>query len=208
MVANDLLAADFMFKQSCNYTYFCHKLGTYTYIDHVLVSSYDTQPIKECLIIPEEAGNVSDHLPIKLSLSIPVNRTPPLKSGTNVAPRGFPVPSWSNLAKNGLYRDNLAKKIESLQCYVPHSEKDRTMIKIYIDQYISNLNSAIHEAALEAGCIPSKCFKPKPYWCPELSRLRNKKRFWWKLWIDNGRPQTGVISECYRGIKTLYRKVS
>ena len=31
--------------------------------------------------------------------------------------------------------------------------------------YIDALNDAIHTSAKEAGCIPSRQFTPKPYWC-------------------------------------------
>ena len=39
------------------------------------------------------------------------------------------------------------------------------------------INQAIHSATKEAGCTPEVRFKPKPYWCPELNRLREKKTF-------------------------------
>ena len=77
-----------------------------------------------------------------------------------------------------------------------------------LDNYIETINTAMHTAAQEAGGTPRKCFKPKPYWCPELTRLRNRKRFWWSLWIENGRPRTGAVFDCYKGIKKLYRKIS
>ena len=40
---------------------------------------------------------------------------------------------------------------------------------------------------------PCKLYKPKQYWCPELSKARDTKRFWWHLWIDNGRPRCGEV---------------
>jgi hypothetical protein len=66
----------------------------------------------------------------------------------------------------------------------------------------------MRDAAREAGCIPKHANKPKPYWCPDLSRLRDKKRFWWNMWIMNGRPRDGEVFKCYKGVKKLFRKIS
>ena len=49
-------------------------------------------------------------------------------------------------------------------------------------------------------------YKPKKYWCPHLSQLRDKKKFWWSLWNDNGRPKQGQVYDCYKGTKKLFRK--
>ena len=66
----------------------------------------------------------------------------------------------------------------------------------------------MHVAARMAGCLPKKVYKPKAYWCPELSQLRDRKRFWWAIWVANGRPRHGVVFECYKGVKKLFRKTS
>ena len=29
-----------------------------------------------------------------------------------------------------------------------------------------------------------------------FSKLRDRKRFWWNLWVDNGRPREGLYSVC------------
>ena len=58
---------------------------------------------------------------------------------------------------------------------------------------------AIHAATEEAGCISQHRNAPKPYWCPELRRLiGDKKIFWWRLWVDNGRPRMGVVLDSYK----------
>ena len=65
----------------------------------------------------------------------------------------------------------------------------------------------IHSAALESGCSAQSKYKPKPYWCPKLSNLRDRKRFWWCMWVDNGRPRTGCVYDCYKGVKKMFRRV-
>ena len=56
-----------------------------------------------------------------------------------------------------------------------------------------------------AGCIQNRRYKSKPFWCPELSAARDKKRFWWQLWVQNGRPRSGEVFKCYKGVKKLFR---
>ncbi|KAK2164342.1 hypothetical protein LSH36_65g03007 [Paralvinella palmiformis] len=50
---------------------------------------------------------------------------------------------------------------------------------------IDSITEAMVEAAKLASCIPKKQYSPKKYWCPELSRLRDSKRFWWHLWVTS-----------------------
>ena len=52
---------------------------------------------------------------------------------------------------------------------------------------------SIHDAAHMAGWPAKKVFKPKAYWCPELSQLRVRKRFWWAIWKE---------------VKKIFRKTS
>ena len=65
----------------------------------------------------------------------------------------------------------------------------------------------MHSAARSSGGQPKLMFKPKPYWCPELSRLRDRKRFWWHIWDANGRPRQGIVYDCYKGTKKMFRKI-
>ena len=62
-----------------------------------------------------------------------------------------------------------------------------------MDIQLNEINQAMHDATTEAGCVPKRKNQPKPYWSPDLSRMRDRKRFWWRLWTENGRPRTGVI---------------
>ncbi len=66
----------------------------------------------------------------------------------------------------------------------------------------------MHDSARESGCTPLRCNKPKPYWCPELSKLRDKKSFWRMLWIDLGKPRVGAVISCYKECKRTFRRLS
>lgn len=208
ITANDLKVANFMFRQSSSYTYFCHKSGIYTYIDHVLISGYDSQSITDCKIVQEEPGNVSDHLPLRVTICAPASiPSTSVVSSMEMEQRKSYL-SWDDRIKRAHYKDILEYKINDLPPLAVSSELDRCKAQLAVDDYLSKLTSTFHEAAHEAKCSSTRSFKPKAYWCPELSRLRDKKKFWWRLWIENDRPKVGVISDCYRGIKRLYRKIS
>ena len=64
----------------------------------------------------------------------------------------------------------------------------------------------MHDTVTEAGCKQKHCNKPKTHWCPELSPLRSRKRFWWRLWNDNDRPRAGAVYETYKYIKKVFRR--
>ena len=38
-------------------------------------------------------------------------------------------------------------------------------------------------------------------WCPDQSQARDTNRFWWRLWLDNGRPRDGEVFKCYKNVK-------
>ena len=54
---------------------------------------------------------------------------------------------------------------------------DAQSIQFLIDSHIDKVNTAIHKVTKDAGCIPNRRYKPKPFWCPELSAARDKKTF-------------------------------
>ena len=76
-----------------------------------------------------------------------------------------------------------------------------------IENDLKSINEALHDAASVSDRTLRKSLKPKAYWCPELSRLRDRKRFWWSLWVANDRPRTGAVFSCYKGVKKLFRKL-
>ena len=70
LLGNDLIVADFLHRQPTPYTYFCHKRSIYTWIEHMTSSKHDVSIIRSCEIIPLECTNVSDHLPLRLTLQL------------------------------------------------------------------------------------------------------------------------------------------
>ena len=67
---NDYIVADFIHKQSINYNYFCDGTGVQTWMDHCLSSANDASEINTCDILPDDESNVSDHLPIRTTMTL------------------------------------------------------------------------------------------------------------------------------------------
>ena len=88
-----------------------------------------------------------------------------------------------------------------------NDKTDRDALLESIEDQMDQISDAMHKAAKQGNCSRSP-FKPKAYWCPELSRLRDRKRFWWFLWTQNDRPRQGILYECYKGVKKLFRQTS
>ena len=55
--------------------------------------------------------------------------------------------------------------------------------------------------------MPRKSFTPKKYWCPTLSCLRDKKRMWWTIFMQSGRPHSGIMYDCYKVAIKMFRKI-
>ena len=109
---------------------------------------------------------------------------------------------WDNLECTNAYRDILHSKLTTMHI---DSNDDSDAVQGLVDSYVVQLNDAMHDAVTEAGCKQKHCNKPKTYWCPELSHLRDRKRSWWRLWNDNDRPRAGAVYETNKYIKKVFR---
>ena len=162
------------------YTYFSHTNGHYSWIDHVFCRSSDSGKIK-CDIIPEESNNVSDHLPVRLEFTMTnYDKTPSHLYISNVPM--FSKPNWSNDKHNANFKNVLDRKLKELP-EVTNSMWEACNVQKYLDDRFTTINECMHSAAKETGCVPNKMLKPKAFWCPELSKLCDKNRFWWNIWV-------------------------
>ena len=202
---NGLNVTDISSKQDVNYTYFCDATATYTWIDHCLSTSHDIT--FDCKILPRHADNVSDHLPIRLQTSVLCNRSQSVEHTVNTQCPQVTHP-WDNHGYTNTYRNTLETKLIEIQKLSCNRETDDITANDAIDAYMDQLNCAMRDSAVEAGCYSKQHVKPKRYWCPELSKLRDRKRFWWNLWVDNGRPREGSVFSVYKDVKKAFRRRS
>ena len=104
IASNRLSAVDLSFKQQVNYTYFSFANNHFSWIDHVLSTNNDTDNIVTCEILPLCQDNLSDHLPLKLIVSVPVNNSSHDVVKTLSSLRFNPPGNWSNHSKNLMYK--------------------------------------------------------------------------------------------------------
>ena len=146
-------------------------------------SEYDADNITECVIIPEEDGNVGDHLPLKIVFNVHIRKNNNCKATHphNVL-NVHPQPQWGDNNRRETYKSLLTESLLNIGPLVdqPSMGHDAQSIQLLIDSHIDKVNTAIHKATEDAGCIPNRRYKPEPFWCPELSAARDKKRFWWQ----------------------------
>ena len=208
MVANDMHASDLRFSQTVDYTFFCHARNVFTWIDHVLCLDRDANNVINCCIIPPDVDNVSDHLPVQCKFTVKCNsKDCDVSSEERYA--YHPQPNWASHHRNVHYNDILCDKLQSVttssNLFNLPIDSD---LNDAINKVFSDVSQAIHDATKEAKCVPQKVFKPKPYWCPELSVIRDKKRFWWSIWVSCGRPRNGSVFGIYKDLKKRFRKVA
>ena len=118
------------------------------------------------------------------------------------------TPNWRKLANTTRYRDILEERLTAIPPLSTELHSDHFQIQTVVDDHIEGLSHALFDAARESQVISSRRYKPKKYWCPELSRARDTKRFWWRMWNDNGRPRQGEVYRCYKNVKKIFRKLS
>jgi len=201
IVGNSMSAVDLYFCNSKSYTFFNHTNGTYSWLDHVLCFNHTVDNVSNCVIVDEDQGNVSDHLPVTVTFSINCESTP--KSRVT-AVTDFAKPNWSRESRNATYCNILKSRLSDL----PPISTDGVSLEDIINDRLSVVNSAIHDATQEAGCLPKRAYKPKAYWCPQLSRLRDRRKCWWDIWDSCGRPRSGTVFDIVKSLKKEFRRVS
>ena len=71
---------------------------------------------------------------------------------------------------------------------------------------MDNLNCAMRDSAVEAGCYSKQHVQPIRYVCPELSKQRDRIMFWCKLWVYNDRPRERFVSSVYKDCKKTFMR--
>jgi hypothetical protein len=109
---------------------------------------------------------------------------------------------WDNADNNVRYCKLVKEKLADVQ--LPDLNQDNA--EDVIMQLLDKITEILHTCAQLAGCAIPKRNTFKSWWCPHLSQLRDRKKFWWNIWVCNGRPREGIIYNCYKGVKRLFRK--
>ena len=184
-------------------TYCNHSLKHSSFLDHVIVSNAVRQDIVSAEV-HDTGSNLSDHIPIiytfRWSLSCNIKQS--------AAPTKVKQYSWrwdkSNL---DLYYQCTNHNLNSVN--IPAALNCGTSCNVSshldaINMYYENTVAALHSAASTA--IPRiPCNTLKPFWNEELDRLKNDSIFWHNLWIDAGKPSSGVVQQTRLACKAKYK---
>ena len=155
--------------------------------------------VNKCNIIHEEPENVSDHLPIRIEFTLLLDAVHEQKKNEG----HIAQPKWSNAQRNDKYLQITTSKLSQMEKFsIPNNGTEN--LKELLNNRFEIINNILIDAASEAGCIPHKTLKPKAYWCPELSALRDKKRIWWSIWVGCNRPRTGIIFDILKDLKKKF----
>ena len=207
LLNNELVNGNFAFEQNVNYTY--QKNDTKSYIDHVFLSRFAFEQLKNCEILSDLCDNVSDHYPIMSSLSIVFNKITNNKSDYKQAFE-HPKIDWTKIKNCKEYKKCL-KQLENELISIPvELIEDHDAALKHANNIYDNINAILHKAVEKANNATASNykgnFKKKHWWNDDCLVSRDRQRFWFKIWVSCDRPREGHIYDCYKLAKKTYRK--
>ena len=204
MARCDMKCRDLQFDcQGPAYTYI-HHAGE-TYIDHCMVSNVLYDDVYECKIIQDDIDNISDHLPLSVTLgaSLAVPMQGDSISRNQIAWHKIPLEEVHVKYTNTLEED-LHVLLSEMGIGTPDGNSDsHVSCNNVIDKFIDCMKNASKN-------LPHTQFDKnlKPYWDKSLSELnKRKKTIRWE-WISAGRPRVkgNPIWERYKESKREFRR--
>ena len=187
-----------------NFTYHNEFTGSKSTVDHFFLSDLLFLSVDEYTSF-EDGDNLSDHVPLFLLLSVPIS-----VSGDLFKSDFREKVSWCRASDHDLnsyrsvLRRNLANvdvPLQALQCIElceGHSE--------LIEHYHDNIISACLDAAEHT--IPKCRRKGKAGWVDLVEPSKRDAIFWNRIWVSNGRPRTGWVSEIRNRTRREYKRMS
>ena len=192
------------FDPNRDFTRFDVKRNSYTLIDGVLISKSLSHIVESCSILHPPL-NVSDHLPIEITVNVEISNF--LEEKSHIS--SF-IP-WSTLTTNELstYRESMTSFL--MRISIPfqalnHSSMlcDNCDCSIALEKFYQDIVSAVSQADL---CLPRKKHGlAKPYWSPELTVMKQKSIDAFNLWKSCSCPQSGPIFEEKRWANYQYKR--
>lgn len=140
MEQNRLLTAEYVFDQTCTFTY--HRGPHRTHIDHVLVSQNLADGLLGCTILSPDSENLSPHLPITCKIVVKqlLCGSNACRTANSRVHHSRHILDWSDDENNLRYNEILACKLR------------RNFDGFSIDDLDNVIIRGIHDSATEDGC--------------------------------------------------------
>ena len=201
---NNLVCCDSLISNNNNnYTYHHQTLNHSKWNDHFFLSRSLIHASSQHTIL-DDGANVSDHLPIMMSLACHLSQAPSTEPVEK--PPSLKWEKCSNEQKTN-YKNRLSQLLMETPSLLPVCENvhcKTEACQLNIQSEYENLMRLIKEAD---KCLPRH--KPgvqKPWWTDELSSLRQKNIDIHRLWLAEGKPRSGPTNVERLKVKAEYKK--
>jgi len=184
------------------YTFNVDGVGS-SYIDHCIISPMLTSSIVDCRVLEEHHLNMSDHLPIVITMNVCALEK------NEVCNRDRENISWHKLSHDYItekYTKPLSEKLEEVMNDINEKHLKIGNVAAILETACHDLVSHMHNAAV---ALPRTEFKSnsKPYWNEELTELAIQNKRKWREWVVGGRPRDrDPLFLEYKECKTKFRK--
>ena len=188
----------------CRHTNYCidytfnNNIKHFPTIDHFLLSEQLYQTSVNKAYVSHDSENFSDHDPVHVLFNLSVARV-------NIEKRVYkPHSAWHKANNTQIYAYRSLLQAELRNIVVPyevllcndvmcHSALHTTMLSHYADQITQAcLTSAKATVPVTKPCGESGRI---PDWCEFVAPLKNQSLFWHNIWIDCGKPHSGVVAD-------------
>ena len=194
-----------------SYTY--EKAGIRTYLDHVFVSDGLLEYIDKCEVLEETIENVSDHLPISVSLNMNI---PYVKPSTDIRRRV----AWNKISKSEIevkykipLEHELSKLTQKVNLNISHAENGDVIIsrKSNVEyDVITVLRSVACSINTISATLPQIQFNKalKSFWDPNLKTLSKNDKAARREWVAAGKPrdEENVTHQRYKKAKADFQR--
>ena len=189
-----------------NYTF--QRNGKYSYIDHSAITFDTLGLVRKTEILSDTVMNVSDHLPIKISLDIPTVENNQIVHNKKIA--------WSKMSREEIknkYQIPLDNKVKDLFEDFGINSNEILAGKLICNNEL-DLNRFIQcfteQIRAIGDTLPTSKFNKsvKPYWDDILNQLKNDKKETRQSWVSLGKPREADNPnyEAYKEAKRNFRK--
>ena len=206
-----IMCYDLTYGIGPSYSY--EKAGVRTYLDHAFVSDGLMEYVCNCEVLEDTVENVSDHLPINITLRVHVPKTKPsIDIRKRVAWDKIPSSEIESLYTTPL-ENEVMNLIQKSNLELEHSENSDVVIKRKVDQaydVIEILRSLSCAVNTISASLPQIKFNKalKSFWDPNLKIVSKNNKAARKEWVAAGQPREtdNVIHQRYKRAKADFQR--